>query len=87
MHERSLAEDLVRAAGMTAMDEGGAVQAVHVRVGSLSCIDPEVLHDQVVWWSRGTIIEGADICIEVISAELGDRHGAAVRLVSVDAGV
>lgn len=86
MHERSLAEDLVRAAGVAAMDEGGTVHAMHVRVGSLSCIDPEALHDQVVWWSQGTIVEGANVHIEVVPADLGDRHGAEVRLVSVDVG-
>ncbi len=86
MHERSLAEDLVRAAGMAAVDEGRFVRSMRIRVGSLSCIDPESLHDQVVWWSQGTIVEGADVHIEVASADLGDRHGAEVRLVSVEVG-
>ena len=86
MHERSVAEDLVRAAGISAVDEGGSVSAMRVEVGSLSCIDPEALHDQVVWWSQGTIVEGANIVIEVVPAELGDEHGAEVKLVSIEVG-
>ncbi len=86
MHERSVAEDLVRAAGVTAVEEGGTVQAMHVHVGSLSCIDPEALHDQVGWWAQGTVAEGADVVVEVVPADLDDRHGADVTLVSVDIG-
>jgi Zn finger protein HypA/HybF involved in hydrogenase expression len=86
MHERSLAEDLVRAAGINAVEEGGSVAAMHVEVGSLSCIDPDALHDQVVWWSQGTIVEGANIVIEVVPAALDDEHGAEVKLVSIEVG-
>jgi Zn finger protein HypA/HybF involved in hydrogenase expression len=86
MHERSLAQDLVRSAGITAFQEGGTVHAVHVRVGSLSCIDPGGLHDQMVWWARGTIVEGADVVVEIVPADLGDKHGADVTLVSVEVG-
>ena len=75
MHERSVAEDLVRAAGVAAVDEGGTVQAMHVHVGSLSCIDPEALHDQVVWWAQGTIAEGAEVVVEVVPADLKSEFG------------
>jgi Zn finger protein HypA/HybF involved in hydrogenase expression len=86
MHERSVAEDLVRAAGISAIDEGGSVAVMRVEVGSLSCIDPDALHDQVVWWSQGTIVEGANIVIEVVPAALDDEHGAEVKLVSIEVG-
>jgi Zn finger protein HypA/HybF involved in hydrogenase expression len=86
MHERSVAEDLVRAAGVNAIDEGGSVAVMRVQVGSLSCIDPDALHDQVVWWSQGTIVEGANILIEVVPADLEDEHGAEVKLVSIEVG-
>lgn len=86
MHERSVAEDLVKAAGITAMGEGGTVHAMHIHVGGLSCIDPDGLHDQVVWWSQGTVVEGADVVVEVVPADVGDRHGADIKLVSVDVG-
>jgi len=87
MHERSLAEDLVRAAGISAVDEGGSVAAMRVQVGSLSCIDPDALHEQVVWWSQGTIVEGANVVVEVVPADLDDPNGAEVRLVSIEVGV
>jgi Zn finger protein HypA/HybF involved in hydrogenase expression len=86
MHERSVAEDLVRAAGISAIDEGGSVAVMRVEVGSLSCMDPDALHDQVVWWSQGTIVEGANIVIEVVPAALDDEHGAEVKLVSIEVG-
>jgi Zn finger protein HypA/HybF involved in hydrogenase expression len=84
MHERSLAEDLVRAAGIAAMEEGGPIATMRVRVGSQSCIDPDALHDQVVWWSQGTIVEGARVLVEVVPTEFGDPHASDVRLVSID---
>lgn len=87
MHERTLAEDLVRAAGVAAVDDGGTVRAMHVQVGSLSCIDPDALREQVRWWSQGTIVEGAIVDIEVVAADLLDRHGGEVRLKSVEVGI
>lgn len=86
MHERSIAEDLVRAAGITAVEEGGTVAAMHIHVGSLSCIDPDSLHDQVVWYSQGTVAEGANVLVEIVPADVEDAHGADIRLVSVDVG-
>ena len=86
MHERSVAEDLVRTAGITAVEEGGTVHAMHISVGSLSCIDPESLHDQVVWYSQGTIAEGATVHVEVVPAALDDEHGADIRLTAIDVG-
>jgi len=84
MHERRIAQDLVRTAGVTAL-EGGAsrVRSIRVRIGALSRIDPEALRGQLEWWSHGTIVEGADVAVETDS-EIGDRHSEDVRLVSVD---
>lgn len=85
MHERTIAQDLVRSAGVTALDEGARrVTAVRVRVGALSHIDPEALRGQVEWWSHGTIVEGASVLVERADTELADRHSLEVRLVSVD---
>ncbi len=86
MHEHSVAQDLVRAAGVAAVDEGGSLRSMHVRIGGLSRIDPEALRNQMVWWSRGTVVEGADLYLEVISPDLDDRHGSDVTLVSLDIG-
>ena len=85
MHERSMAEDLVKAAGMAVVGETfGRVKSMKVQVGSLSHIDPDSLHEQMVFWSQGTIVEGAAIHIDVVPTELGDRGATDVRLVSVD---
>jgi Zn finger protein HypA/HybF involved in hydrogenase expression len=84
MHERSVAADLVRAAGVTAVEEGGTVRALHISIGSLSCIDPVALRDQVVWYSRGTVTEGAAVHVEVLPADLDDAHAADVRLTAIE---
>lgn len=84
MHERSIAEDLVRAAGVTAVDEGGRVSAMHIVVGSMSCIDPDALREQVVWYSQGTVTEGASVHVDVVPAEPDDSRGADIRLASVE---
>ena len=85
MHERKIAQDLVRTAGVTALDEGARrVRSMKVRVGALSHIDPEALRGQVEWWSHGTIAEGALVVVERSGSDIGDRHSQEVRLVSVD---
>jgi Zn finger protein HypA/HybF involved in hydrogenase expression len=84
MHERSIAEDLVRAAGVTAVEEGGLVKAMHISVGSLSCIDPEALHDQVIWYAQGTVAEGAAVHVAVVPATLDDPQGDEIRLTAID---
>jgi hydrogenase nickel incorporation protein HypA/HybF len=85
VHERKVAQDLVRAAGVTAVDEGAArVTTMRVRIGALSHIDPEALRGQVEWWSHGTIVEGASVEVNVVATDIGDRHCQDVMLVSVD---
>jgi hydrogenase nickel incorporation protein HypA/HybF len=85
MHERRLAQDLVRSAGLAAL-EGGAtrVSGLRLRIGAASHIDPESLRGQVEWWSHGTIIEGARIEVDKAGAEPDDRHSEDVTLVSMD---
>jgi hydrogenase nickel incorporation protein HypA/HybF len=87
MHERRLAQDLVRSAGLAALEEGaGRVNALRLRVGALSHIDPEALRGQVEWWSHGTILEGAEVEVEQAALDAGDRHAEDVTLVSIDVG-
>ncbi len=86
MDERSVAHDLVRAAGVAALDEGGPVQSLRVRAGGLSGIDPVALRNEMVWWSRGTVVEGAALEVEVGPADTADRHSGEVTLVSLDLG-
>ena len=85
MHEKSLAQDLVRTAGVTALEEGATrVKSFRIRVGALSQIDPDALRGQIEWWSHGTIVEGAAVQIDVVPTDIGDRHCGDVRLVSVE---
>lgn len=85
MHERAVAQDLIRAAGVTALDEGAdRVRALRVRVGALSHIDPEALRGQMEWWSQGTIVEGAEVRVDVAGSEIDDRRCSDVMLVSVE---
>lgn len=84
MHERKIAQDLVRAAGVTALDEGARrVTKMRVSLGAHSHLDPEALRGQVEWWSHGTIAEGASVVVERAAAE-DERRARDVRLVSVD---
>lgn len=85
MHERKVAQDLVRAAGVTALEEGAQrVRVVRLRVGALSHVDPEALRGQIEWCSHGTIVEGAEVCVDVAGSGFDDRHSAEVMLVSVE---
>ncbi len=90
MHENHVAADLVRAAGVVAVDEGtGRVRSLTVRIGCLSHVDPDALRHQIEWHAKGTVVEGADVEIESgppFSAEEPDRHASDVTLVSIDVG-
>jgi Zn finger protein HypA/HybF involved in hydrogenase expression len=86
VHERSVAEDLVRAAGVTAVEEGGVVRTMRITVGSLSCIDPGSLRDQIAWYARGTVAEGASVEVEVRGDDIGDPHARDVRLTAIEVG-
>ncbi|OFW67710.1 MAG: hypothetical protein A2Z12_01650 [Actinobacteria bacterium RBG_16_68_21] len=90
MHEAHTASDLVRTAGVVALDEGAErVVSLTVRVGSLSHIDPESLRHQIEWHAKGTVVEGARVEVETgppFSVDEPDRHASEVVLVSVDVG-
>lgn len=88
MHEGHVASDLVRAAGVVALEEGvGHVRSMTVRIGCLSRIDPDSLRHQIQWHSKGTVVEGARVEVESgppFSTSHPDRHASEVILVSVD---
>jgi Zn finger protein HypA/HybF involved in hydrogenase expression len=90
MHERHLASDLVRAAGVVAVEGGaGHVVAITLRIGSLSHVDPESLRHQIEWHARGTVVEGARVEFQPtppFSPKQPDRHADEVVLVSIDVG-
>lgn len=65
MHERGAAADLVRTAGVVAVEEGARrVRALRIEIGGGSHVDAESLAAQVAWHAKGTIVEGAEVLIE-----------------------
>lgn len=65
MHERGVAADLVRSAGVVAVEQGAIrVKKMRVEIGGASHIDAESLAAQVSWHARGTIVEGAEVIVE-----------------------
>ncbi|OFW53565.1 MAG: hypothetical protein A2146_00090 [Actinobacteria bacterium RBG_16_67_10] len=90
MHENHTASDLVRAAGVVAVQEGAPhVLSMIVRIGSLSHIDPESLRHQIEWHAKGTVVEGAEVefeQVEPFSVKHPNRHAFDVTLVSVNVG-
>lgn len=86
MHERGVAVDLVRTAGVVALDQGAArVRRLRVSMGSGSHIDPESLRAQIAWHARGTICEGAEVECEVVPVSAPGGHGDdRIRLVAID---
>ena len=46
--------------------------------------ETHALREQVVWYSQGTVAEGASIHVDVVPAEPDDSHGADIRLMAVD---
>ena len=86
MHERGVAKDLVRAAGVVAFEQGARrVHRLRIKVGRGSHIQPESLKAQVEWHARGTICEGVTVDCELgeipVSGEAADDR---VQLVSID---
>lgn len=86
MHERGVAMDLVRSAGVVAVEQGAArVSRMRIKMGRGSHIDPESLKAQVEWHARGTICEGVAVDLELVGVpadgELGDDR---IQLVSID---
>lgn len=65
MHERRVAADLVRSAGVVAVEQGASrVKALRVEIGAASHVDAASLAAQVSWHARGTIVEGAEVIVE-----------------------
>ncbi len=65
MHEHHLMKDLLADALRLARERGVArITALHLRLGGLTEIDPEVLRLYLDEHARGTAAEGAELCIE-----------------------
>jgi Zn finger protein HypA/HybF involved in hydrogenase expression len=90
MHERGVAEDLVRAAGVVAVDQGARrVSVVRIELGPASHLDPDSLATQVAWYARGTVVEGAAVVVEqrAVAPEAVPTHDddrAVLRSVDVE---
>ncbi|HLE39017.1 MAG TPA: hydrogenase maturation nickel metallochaperone HypA [Acidimicrobiia bacterium] len=88
MHERGVAADLVRTAGVVALEQGaGRVRTLRVRIGASSHVDPDSLAAQVSWHAKGTIVEGAEVIVErrvLPTGAVPGRDDNRVMLVSVD---
>ncbi len=65
MHERGVAQDLVRTAGVVAVDQGARrVRILRIELGPASHVQAESLTAQVAFHAKGTIVEGAEVIVE-----------------------
>jgi Zn finger protein HypA/HybF involved in hydrogenase expression len=91
MHERGVAVDLVRTAGVVALEQGARrVRTLRIELGPASHLEPESLTAQVSFHARGTIVEGAEVLVErrVLSGDaVPSRDDDRVLLRSVDVEV
>lgn len=88
MHEHNAAADLVRSAGVVAVQEGARrVKTMRVQIGGACHFDAESLAAQVSWHAQGTIVEGVEVIVEQRVLPLGavpTRDDDRVMLLSVD---
>jgi len=68
MHEFSLIKDLIRKISTIAHEQHASkIISVTVKLGALSHISPDHFREHFVHASRGTISEGAQLNIEILS--------------------
>ncbi|MCR4321833.1 MAG: hydrogenase/urease maturation nickel metallochaperone HypA [Candidatus Brocadiaceae bacterium] len=68
MHEASLIKDLIRKISSIALEQHASkVLSVTIKLGALSYISPDHFHEHFIHASHGTISEGAQINIEILS--------------------
>jgi hydrogenase nickel incorporation protein HypA/HybF len=69
MHELSIATGLVETASRSARENGASrVLRLHVRIGSLSGVEPEALTFCFPIAARETVCEGAELDLEMVPA-------------------
>ncbi len=84
MHEMSLMADLMRKAESVVRSEGGQRAAlVRVRLGAMAHMSPSHLRGHFEDFSRGSLLEGAELEIEQ-SEDKTDPNAQSVLLLSVD---
>ena len=68
MHEVSIAESLVEMIREIALEEGMlTVETVYVRIGELSCIDPDALQTAFEFVTSRSMIRSAQLLIERVA--------------------
>jgi len=67
MHELAITEGIIRAA-VPAAEKAGAkkILAIRLKIGELSGVFPEYIQEYFDMASKGTIAEGARLCVEKI---------------------
>ena len=68
MHESSLIKDIIQKISLIAIEHhANKIISVTVRIGALSHINPDIFREHFKHASCGTIAEGAQINIEILS--------------------
>lgn len=84
MHEFSLVKDLIRKISSIALEQHASkVIGVRVKLGALSHISPNHIREHFVHASRGTVAEGAQLHIEVLT-DVTDPQSQEVLLDSIE---
>jgi hydrogenase nickel incorporation protein HypA/HybF len=84
MHEVSLLKDLLRKIEEVARENySDRVVGVVVKLGALAHISPEHFREHFEIATAGTMIEGADLQIE-LGADINDEHAQEIMLANVE---
>lgn len=84
MHEASLMNDLMRKIEAVAHEQKASkVIVISVRLGALSHMSPSHFREHFALASCGTIAEGAELNIKVLT-DLNDQHAQEIVLESVE---
>lgn len=84
MHEFSLVNDLIRKISSVAHEQRASkVVGLSVKLGALSHLSPEHFREHFVHASRGTVAEGAQLKIEILT-DMTDPHSQEIWLESIE---
>lgn len=84
MHEFSLINDLMRKVTSIALEQRASkVVGLTVKLGALSHLSPEHFREHFVHASRGTVAEGAQLKIEILT-DMTDPQSQEIRLESIE---
>lgn len=66
MHELAICQNILSTIEEEMNDEVSSIREIHLRIGLLSCIEPEVLKQSFSFMKIDTAFEKADLYIEMI---------------------